>query len=92
MIVVLAMGTTTESPNIRISPHAQAALRELAKREGKPIEAVLDEAIEHYQRETLLDAANAAYAQLKADPDSWNEELAERQQWDGAVADGPESE
>jgi predicted DNA-binding protein len=90
MIVVLAMGTTTEDPNIRISPQAQAALRELATREGRPMETVLDEAIE--QREKLLDAANAAYAQLRADPESWKEELAERRHWDGAVADGLESE
>ena len=86
------MSTTTQNPNIRISPSAKATLRELAKREGKPMQAVLDEAVEHYRREKLLVAANAAYAQLRADPQSWKDELAERQQWDAAVADGLESE
>ena len=56
------------------------------------MQAVLDEAIEHYQRERLLDEANAAYARLKSDPKAWKEELAERAQWDGTLADGLERE
>ena len=79
--------STTRNRDLRISPHAKATLQELAKREGKPMQRVLDEAIEHYYREKLLDAANAAYAQLRADPESWKEELAERKHWDGAMAD-----
>ena len=54
---------------------------------------MLDEAIEHYQRERLLDEANAAYARLKINnPKAWKEELAEREQWDGTLADGLEKE
>ncbi len=79
-----------QNSNIRISPHAKATLRELAKREGKPVQTDLDEAIEHYHREKLLDAANAVYAKLRADPESWKEEIAERQQWDAAMLDGLE--
>ena len=86
------MSTTTENPNIRISPHAKATLRELAKRERKPMQAILDEAIEHYHREKFLDDVNAAYACLKADPEAWKEELAERQEGEGALMDGLENE
>jgi hypothetical protein len=86
------MSTTTENPNIRISPRAKATLRELAKRERKPMQAILDEAIDHYQREKFLDDVNAAYARLKTDPKAWNEELAERQVWDGTLMDGLENE
>jgi predicted DNA-binding protein len=86
------MSRTIENPNIRISALAKATLRELARQEGKPMQAVLDEAIEHYQRERLLDEANAAYARLKSDPKAWQEELAERKQWDVTLADGLEKE
>jgi len=41
---------TVENPNIRISPRSKAVLRALAKREGKPMQAVLDEAIDRYQQ------------------------------------------
>jgi len=86
------MSKTLTSANIRISAQAKATLRELARLEGKPMQAVLDEAIDHYQRDRLLDEANAAYPRLKSDPDAWKEELAEREQWDGALADGLERE
>ena len=65
---------------------------EIAKREGKPMQTVLDEAIGHYQREKFLDEVNAAYARLHTDPKAWKEELAERQIWDRALRDGIEKE
>ena len=52
------------------------------------MQAVLDEAIEHYQRDKFLDEVNAAYAALRNDAIAWKEEQAERALWDNAVADG----
>ena len=86
------MRTTTESPNIRISPKSKAALRELAKRAGKPMQTILDEAIDQYSRDKFLDEVNAAYARLRADPKAWKQELAERQDWNGTFMDGLENE
>jgi len=86
------MKAAIENPNIRISPQAKMTLRELAKREGKPMQAVLDEAIEHYQREKFMDEANAAYARLQANPQAWKEELEERQAWDATLNDGLKTE
>jgi len=80
------------NPNIRISPRSKAALSEIARREGKPMQAILDEAIEHYQREKFLDEVNAAYARLRTNPRAWKEELTERQTWDRALRDGIEKE
>ena len=80
------------NPNIRISPRSKAALSEIARREGKPMQAILDEAIEHYQREKFLDEVNAAYARLRTNPRAWKEELTERQTWDSALRDGIEKE
>ncbi len=52
------------------------------------MQAVLDEAIERYQRDKFLDSVNAAYAVLRDDPKAWKEELAERALWDKSLADG----
>ena len=87
-IMVLPMKTLAASPNIRISLRSKTVLQALAKREGKPMQAVLDEAIEHYQRDKFLDEVNAAYAALRNDAIAWKEEQAERALWDNAVADG----
>jgi hypothetical protein len=83
---------TVENPNIRISPRSKAVLRTLAKQEGKPMQAVLDEAIEHYQRDKFLDEVNAAFANLRSDPKAWKEERAERALWDETLGDGIENE
>ncbi len=83
---------TVENPNIRISPRSKAVLRTLAKQEGKPMQAVLDEAIEHYQREQFLVDGNAPFADLGSDPKAWIEEQAERALWDKTLSDGIENE
>jgi hypothetical protein len=82
------MKATAENPNIRITPRAKAALRALAKAEGKPMQAVLDQAIEQYSRDKFLDEVNAAYAVLWKDPKLAKEEKAERALWDRASGDG----
>ena len=87
------MSRTVENPNIRISAHSKATLRELAKREGKPMQAVLDEAIERYRRRnTFFRELNESYVRLQADPEAWKQELAERQEWDTTLMDGMTNE
>jgi len=56
------------------------------------MQAVLDEAIEHYQRDKFLDGVNAAFTNLKSDPKAWNEEQAERALWDKTLNDGIQPE
>jgi predicted DNA-binding protein len=82
------MKTTVASPNIRITPHSKAVLQSLARQQGKPMQAVLDEAIEHYQRDKFLDQVNSAYATLRNNPKAWKAEQAERALWDKTIADG----
>ena len=82
------MSTTIENPNIRVSPHSKATLRELAKREGKPMQAVLDQAIEQYRRDMFFRDLNESYVRLQADPGDWKQELAERDAWETTLMDG----
>ena len=81
-----------ENPNIRISPYSKATLRELAKREGTPMQAVLDKAIEQYRRDTFFRDLNESYVRLQAAPEAWKQELAERQEWESTLMDGLTSE
>jgi predicted DNA-binding protein len=86
------MKATRENPNIRIAPRSKAILRALAKREGKPMQTVLDEAIERCQRDKFLDDVNSAYADLRNDAKAWREEQAELALWDKTLADGLKEE
>lgn len=79
-------------PTIRISPHSKAILRELAAHDGKPMQDILDEAIEQYRRDRFFREVNEGYARLRADPEAWQEELDERRLWDATLADGLDSE
>jgi predicted DNA-binding protein len=79
------MSKVLESPNIRISPQSKATLRELADHEGKPMQTVLDEAIEQYRRDRFFQELNDGYARLQANPQAWQEELDERGLWDSTL-------
>jgi hypothetical protein len=82
------MTTTT----IRISEKTHAVLRDLAAAEGKPMADLVAQAIERYRRERLLDAHNAAYAALRADPQAWAEYEEELRVWDVTLKDGLEDD
>jgi hypothetical protein len=86
------MSKTIDNPNIRISPQSKATLRELAKHDGRPMQNVLDEAIEQYRRDRFFREVDEGYARLRADPEAWQEELDERRLWDNTLADGLDSE
>lgn len=49
---------------------------------------VLSRALEEYGRTRLFQETQAAYAVLRAQPDVWQEELAERAEWDVTLMDG----
>jgi hypothetical protein len=69
------MPTTT----IRVSLHTRNILHELAHEAGLSMQEVADRAIEHYYREQVLAATNAA---LRADTDAWHDWQAEQAAWD----------
>ena len=75
-------------PTVRISSGSRRVLRSLAKRTGKSMQSVLDEAVEDFRRKMFLGAVNAGYAALRADAKAWVEELAERRAWEATLQDG----
>lgn len=86
------MSATTESSNVRISPRSKAVLRQIATREGKAMQAVLDEAIEQYRRSQFFQELDASFARLEAKPEDWKSEESEGQIWDSSLRDGLEIE
>lgn len=73
---------------VRISDLAHGALREMARAEGKPMLALLDEAVEALRRQRFLQQVNDAYAALRAEPHAWNAIESERREWDVTLPDG----
>lgn len=48
----------------------------------------LERAAEMYRRHRLLEESNRAFAALRANPEAWSIEQAERETWDMTLADG----
>lgn len=78
------MGYTT----IRISEGARDSLRRLAAEARRPMQSVLEDAVEALRRQLFLERINAAYASLRADPKKWKRLEVEREAWDVTLGDG----
>ena len=63
---------------VRIRPETRDTLPELAQELKEPMQEVLAKAVEAYWGRHILEAHNAAYAALRADPKAWAEEMEER--------------
>jgi len=80
------------SVNVRVTKHTHRQLATLAKENGLSMQAVLDQAVEAYRRQSFLAALNSDFAALKAQPEEWDEEQEERKLWDQTSMDGLEAE
>jgi len=74
--------------SVRINPNSWKILKEMADSMGETMQAVLDRAIEAYRRQWLLEKANEAYAALRNNREEWEEEVAERKEWEAVLSDG----
>lgn len=78
------------SETVRIRAETHAKLRSIAEKTGQTMPEVLEQAIEVLRRKQIFDAANRAYLALRAAPDAWAVEEAERTAWDSTLSDGQE--
>ncbi len=57
--------------SVRIDRATYDRLVELAREQGIPIARLIARAADVYDRATMAEESNAAYARLRADPDVW---------------------
>jgi hypothetical protein len=77
---------------MRVSPGSWKTLKDISDSANESMQAILDKAIEMYRRQWFLEQMNKGFAALKANPDAWREELAERAEWDVTLKDGLEGD
>jgi len=78
------MGSTT----VRIDRQTHQALKELAASTGNSMREVLALATESYRRQLFLEKLAEEFAALRADEETWEEELTERREWETTLGDG----
>ena len=74
--------------SIRIDSVSLQFLRELSRKQRRPVQSVLNDAIGVYRRQQFLEEANAAFAAMRSDSDAWAEEQQDRELWALANEDG----
>jgi len=63
----------------------------MARKEKKPMQAIIDQALEAYRRQRFLDGLGADFATLREDAAEWTRVEAERTEWDKTLADGEDA-
>ena len=71
----------TSNATISLKEETKLALEELSEQMHESVQNVLAKAVDAYWRQHMLEAHNAAYAALRADPQAWQAELDERKKW-----------
>ena len=79
-------------PTTRITESSRKILHELAKRDAKSMQEILEKAIENYRRQCILEESNSAFAALKSSSKAWHAEQEERALWDITASDGLKEE
>jgi len=78
------------STTVRISSSLHETLRQLAEETGTTMNAVLESALNEYQKRLFWSHAAAEFRALQNDPRAWDAEQRERAAWDATLADGLE--
>jgi predicted transcriptional regulator len=73
---------------VRISATAHEILKEESRATGRSMQAVLEDAIEHFRRRRFIADVNAAYSRVREDEQAWREVLNEREAWESTIDDG----
>ena len=66
--------------------------KQLSEESGKPMQLVLDEAIDLYRRKKFFKDLNYQVLSTKSDPKAWLKELEERKVLESSLPDGLEDE
>lgn len=77
--------TSADTTTIRVRRPDAERLQLLARSHQTTVIEVLHAAVDALERQDFLRGLNQDYQQLRADPERWQQHLAERQEW-GALA------
>ncbi|NOT64107.1 MAG: toxin-antitoxin system protein [Acidobacteria bacterium] len=83
---------SAELLTVHVSAHAQHTIRALAQKTARSDQEVVERAVEELRRKLLFEEANASFAVLQQQSETWAEIEREQNLWDAASADGLERE
>lgn len=75
------------STTIRVSDATKRRIAAIADASGRPMTAVVDEAIDALERRVFFDRLNARFGDMRTDEQAWREVTAERAVEEGSIRD-----
>ena len=72
---------------MRVRGETRDALKGMADRQGVTMQDLIDRLVADRERQELLEGMQAAFEDLREDPEAWRSELKERAAWDGTLRD-----
>lgn len=75
----------------KISKPSHQTLKQMSEKTGKSIQLILDEAVELYRRELFFQELNQKVMKVKSNAADWGQELLERKNLEGSLADDLDS-
>jgi hypothetical protein len=82
----------TEMTTIKVSVRTRDRLRKLADSDHLTMDAALARTLDQAEEAEFWAGVRADYARLQADPQQWNEYVAELGEWEHTASDGLEAE
>ncbi len=77
---------------VRVSENTHQLLRSLSTQEGRPMQDIIDRAIENYRRRAFLEGLSSDFRLLRSDAEAWKEHEEETALWDATLLDGLDNE
>lgn len=77
---------------VHIDDELHAMLREIAEREDRSVDQVLEDAVRRYRKEQFWKGVYADLARLRSDPEEWKRYQAEITLWDSTSDDALDNE
>jgi predicted transcriptional regulator len=75
------------STTIRVDERTRDRLSAISARQGRPMTAVVDDAVDALERRLFFEQYNGRYADLRADAEAWSDVEDERAAESGAISD-----
>lgn len=77
---------------VRVEESIRDRIKKIAREEGRKMNEIIAEAIDHYERERFLNSFNKAYSKIRRNPKEWESLQEELKIWDSILNDGLEGE
>ena len=75
------------STTIRVDERTRDRLSAISERQGRPMTAVVDDAVDALERRLFFEQYNGRYGELRADAEAWADVEDERSAESGAMSD-----